>query len=125
MDPARAATVGPDAGREQPGEPAAAGGAEDELGGVLGPGEGEQGGGDVVADDLVVGAAEAFDQGPLPGQGGGVAVGQPVGAGDVHGEQVGAGVAGGDAGGAADQGVAFGAAGQRDDDAFAGFPGGG
>ena len=43
----------------------------------------------------------------------------------MHGEQVGAGVAGGDAGGPADQGVAFGAAGQRDDDALAGLPGGG
>jgi hypothetical protein len=69
---------------------------------------------DVLADDLVVGAGEVFDQGPLPVQGGRVAVGQPVGAGDVHGEQVGAVLRGGDAGGPADHGVTFGAAGQRD-----------
>ena len=67
MDPDRAVTVDPDAGREQLREPAAAGGAEDELGGVLGAGEGEQGGGDVVADDVVVGAAEALDEGALAG----------------------------------------------------------
>ena len=38
---------------------------EHELGGVLGAGEVEQRLGDVVADDLVVGAAEGLDQSPL------------------------------------------------------------
>ena len=42
--------------------------AEHELGGVLGPGEGQQGLGHVVADDLVVGAAQRLDQPPLRGQ---------------------------------------------------------
>ena len=41
----------------------------------------------------------------------------------VDGEQVGAAGTFGDAGGAADEGVALGAAGQGDHDAFAGFPG--
>ena len=90
MDPDWAVMVTPTPRREQLREPAAAGGAEDELGGVLGAGEVEQGGGDVVADDLVVGAAEGFDEGALPGQGGRVGAGQAVAAGDVHGEQVGA-----------------------------------
>ena len=53
-------------------------------------GEVEQRGRDVVADDLVVGAAEALHQRPLPGQVGRVGAGQAVAAGDVHGEQVGA-----------------------------------
>ena len=80
--------------------------------------------GDVVADDLVVGAAEALDQDALAGQLRRVGAGEAVAAGDVHGQQVGALAAGGDPGGAADQGVALGAAGQRDDDPFAGLPGG-
>ena len=42
----------------------------------------------VVADDLVVGAAEGLDQQSLGGQGRGVGAGEPVGAGDVDGEQV-------------------------------------
>ena len=54
----------------------------------------------------------------------GLAAGQAVVAGHVHGEQVGALGAGGDPGGPADQRVALGAAGQRDDDALAGLPGG-
>ena len=62
---------------------------------------------DVVADDLVVGAAEALHQHPLPGQLRRVGAGQAVAAGDVHGEQVGALGAGGDPGGPADQGVAL------------------
>ena len=112
-----------DAAGEQLGEAAAAAGAEDELGGVDAAGEVEQRRRDVVADDLVVGAAEALDEHPLPGQVGRVGAGEPVAAGDVDGQQVGALGAGGDPGGAADQGVALGAAGERDDDAFAGLPG--
>ena len=78
---------------------------------------------DVVADDLVVGAAEALDQLPLRGQVGRAGAGQAVGAGDVHGEQVAAGGAGGDPGGPADQRLALGPAGERDDDPFPGLPG--
>ena len=72
--------------------------------------------GTFVADDLVVGATEAFGQGPLPGQVPRHGAGEAVAAGDVHGQQVRALGAGGDAGGAADQRVAFRAAGQRDHD---------
>ena len=53
-------------------------GAEHELGGVLRPGEVEQRLRDVVADHLVIGAAEGLDQPALGGQRGGVGVGQPV-----------------------------------------------
>ena len=113
----------PTPGESELGEPAAAAGAEHELGGVDAAGEVEQRGRDVGADDLVVGAAEALDQGALPGQVGRVAAGQAVAAGDVDGEQVGALGPGGDPGGAADQRVALGAAGQGDDDPFAGLPG--
>ena len=97
----------PDAAGEDLGEPAAPAGAEHELGGVDAAGEVEQRGRDVVADDLVVGAAEALHQHPLPGQVGRVGAGQAVAAGDVDGEQVGALAAGGDPGGAADQRVAL------------------
>src|SRR5579885_3640133 len=80
----------PDAGGEDLRDAAAPAGAQDELGGVDAAGEVEQRLGDVVADHLVVRAAEAFDQLPLPGQVGRVRLGgQPVGPGDVHGEQVG------------------------------------
>ena len=50
--------------------------------------------GDVVAEHLVVGAAERLDQPPLGGQGALAGAGQPVGPGDVHGEQVAAGSTG-------------------------------
>ena len=49
--------------------------------------------------------------------------GQPVAAGDVHGQQVAARGPGRDAGRAADQRLALGAAGERDDDPLAGLPG--
>ena len=55
----------------------------------------------------------------------GSAPARPSAAGDVDGEQVGALGAGGDAGGPADQGVALGAAGQRDDDPLPRLPGAG
>ena len=48
---------------------------EDELGGVDAAREGQQGLRDVVADDLVVGAAHALDQGALPRQVGGIGAG--------------------------------------------------
>src|SRR5204862_4280037 len=79
--------------------------------------------GDVVADDLVVCTADAFQQGPLPGQVGRVGAGEPIGAGHVDGEQVRALGPVGDPGGPADQGVALRTAGERDDDPFAGLPG--
>ena len=76
-----------DAGGDVLGDAATAAGPEDELGGVDAAGEVEQRGGDVDADDLVLAAAEAFDQGSLPGQVGWVgAAGQAVMAGDVYGE---------------------------------------
>src|SRR5439155_18418321 len=77
-----------DAAGEQLGEAAAAAGPEDELGGVDDAGEVQQRFGDVVADDLVVGAADALDQGALAGQVGRVGAGQAVAARDVYGQQL-------------------------------------
>ena len=73
---------------EHGGQPRPAAGPQDQLGGVLRPGEGQQGLGNVVADDLVVGAAHRLGQPPLGGQRGRIGAGQPVGLGDVHGQQV-------------------------------------
>src|SRR5664280_1260418 len=69
-------------------QPAAATGAEAELGGVLRPGVVQQRDRHAVADHRVVAAAEGFDEDPLPGQRLRVGPGQTVRAGDVHGEQV-------------------------------------
>jgi hypothetical protein len=113
-----------DSGGEQLSQPTSPGGAEDQLGSVVRPGEVQQRPGHVVADDLVVPAAEAFHQGPLPGQVRRVGAGQPVGPADVHGEQVSAGVPGGDPGRPADQRVALRPAGHRDHDPLRGLPGG-
>ena len=115
--------VGGRAGAEDPGEGRATAVAEHELGGVLGAGEGEQRRGNVVAEDLVVGAAERLHEQSLRGQCALAGAGQPVGAGDVDGEQVAAAGPGGDAGRSADQRLALGSAGERDDDALAGLPG--
>ena len=115
---------GADAGAgEHGGQPRPAAGPEHELGRVLGPGEGQQGLGDVVADDLVVGAAHRLDQPPLRGQRGRIGAGQAVGLGDVHGQQVAARGPGGDPGGPADQRLALGPAGQRHDHPLPGLPG--
>ncbi|GAB3855163.1 hypothetical protein GCM10029963_49380 [Micromonospora andamanensis] len=73
------------------------------MGRVDAPGEVQQRGGNVGAENLVVGAAEALRQHPLPGELRGVGAGQPVAAGDMYGEQVGALAAGGDAGRPPDQ----------------------
>lgn len=99
-------------GCEQLGDPAAAADPQDELGGVDAAGEVQQRGRDVGADDLVVGATEAFDEDALAGQvlGAGPA-GQAVVAGHVDCLQVGAFGSGGDPGGAADDGVALTSAG--------------
>jgi hypothetical protein len=122
--PARAPRPDARAG-EQCEQPGPAAGAEHELRRVLRPGEGEQGLGDVVADHLVIGAAEGFGKLPLPGQVGRVRAGQPVGLGDVHGEQVAACGPRGDPGRPPDQRVALGAAGKRDGDPFPRLPGDG
>ena len=115
---------GPDARTgEQRGQPRPAAGAEHELGGVLCAGEGQQGFGDVVPDDLVIGAAHRFDQPPLAGQGGRIGAGQPVGLGDVHGQQVAAGGPGGDPRGPPDQRLALRAAGERHHHPLPGLPG--
>ena len=99
--------------------------AEHQLGGVLGAGEGEQRLGHVVAEHLVVGPAERLDEQPLGGQGALAGAGESVGAGDVDGEQVAAAGPGRDACRSADERLALGAAGQRDDDPLAGLPGAG
>ena len=111
---------GPGQQGEQPASPA---GPEHELGGVLRLGEGEQRLGDLVADDLMVGAAERLDELPLPGQVGRVRAGEPVGLGDVHREQVAAGRPGRDPRRPPDQRVALGSAGERDDDPLPRLPG--
>ncbi len=96
---------------------------EDQLGGVLGAGERQQRVGHVVADHLVVGAAERLDQPPLVRQRARVWPGQAVRTGHVHGQQVAARRPGGDPGGPPDQRVALRAAGERDDNALPGLPG--
>ena len=57
----------PDAAGQQLGEPAPARHPQDQLGGVDAAGEVQQRVRDVIADDLVVGAAEALRQGPAAG----------------------------------------------------------
>ena len=120
--PADGAHADPGPG-QQGAQPAAAADAEHQLGGVLGAGEVQQGGGHVLADDLVVAAAQRLGQPPLRGQRGRVGPGQPVGPGDVHGQQVPAGGPGGDPGRPPDQRLALGTAGQRDHHPLAGLPG--
>ncbi|BFO16016.1 hypothetical protein SHKM778_24040 [Streptomyces sp. KM77-8] len=68
---------GADAGAEDVLPGRAAGGAEHDLGGVGAAREGEQGGRDVVADDVVEGAAEVLHQGALFDQGPGEAAVRP------------------------------------------------
>ncbi len=73
---------------------------------------------------MVERAAEVLDQGALDGQllrGG---RGESVAAGDVDGEDLSPGALLGEAGGPAYEGAALGAAGQADDDALPGLPGG-
>jgi hypothetical protein len=78
--------TGTDTGPGQRGrQPGPAAGPEHQLGGVFRPGEGEQGLGDVVADHLVVRAAQSLGKPALGGQRRRVSTGQPVGAGDVDG----------------------------------------
>src|SRR5262249_4630874 len=77
-------------------------------------------------DDLVVAAAEALHQGPLPGQVGRVAAGgQPVAAGHVYRQQIRALAARRDPGRPPDQRVTLRAAGQRPHHPLPGLPGGG
>jgi hypothetical protein len=115
-----------DARGEQLSQTAAPAGAEDELGGVDRACELEQRGGDVSAEDMMVGAAEALHQRALAGQVHRIgASGQAIVAGDMDGEQFGALGAVRDAGGPADQGVALRPTGQRDHDPFPGLPCGG
>ncbi len=112
-----------DAAEHQPRHPVAPAAAEHQLGRAGRAGEVEQRPRNVVADHLVVGAAEGFHQPALCGQLGRRRVGKPVAACHVHGEQVTADRAGGDPGGAPDQRRAFGAAGERDDHPLACLPG--
>ena len=108
---------------EQGREPVPAAHAEHELGGVLGPGEGQQRLRHVVADDLVVGPAKGLDQAALLGERGRIGAGQAVRLGDVDREEVAAGRAGGDPGRSPDQRVALGPPGERDHHPFPRFPG--
>lgn len=104
-------------------QPTAAARTEDQLGGVLRHGEVHQGGGYFVADDGVVAAAEAFDEGPLSGQRRmRDAGGEPVAPGDVYGEQFAAGGPARDACRAADEGLTLRATGESHHDPLPGLP---
>ena len=100
--------------------PRAVAGAEDELRGVLGAGEVDEGGGHVAAGGLVVEAAQLLEQAalvahvPVVGH-------EPVVRSHVDAQQLAAGP-GGDAGGPADEVVGAGRAGDGDDDPLAGLP---
>lgn len=72
----------------------------------------------------MVGAAHALDERSLAGKMCRVGGGEAVDTGDVDGQEIGVGAAC-DPAGAPQDGVAFRAAGQRNDDAFASLPGGG
>ncbi len=76
----------------------------------------------VVADDLVVRAAEVLGELALLAEPPRIGAGEAVGPADVHGEQV-AGGPGGDAGRPADQRVALRATGETDHDALTRLPG--
>ena len=109
--------------RQHGSEPGSSAAAQYQLGGILGAGELQQRVGNVVSDDLVVGAAQGLDKLSLGSQVGWVGAGEPVGAGDVHRKKLPPGRSSCDARGASDQRLAFGSAGQGHDDAFAGLPG--
>src|SRR6185312_5895128 len=94
--------------RDELREPPSPAGADHQLAGARAAGELEQRGGDVVADDEVVGAAEVLDEGTLTREGGRVLVGEGVAAGDVDGEDLGVRGPAGDVGGAPQQRLALG-----------------
>ena len=78
------------------------GGAEDELGGVLGPGHLDERGRDIGADHLHIAAAEVVQQRPVAPEALRPRIGQPVVGADVHPDELGLG-AHGHPGGPADQ----------------------
>ena len=108
---------------ERRGQPSAPADADHELRGVHRPRELDESTRHVVADDLVVRAAERFHERALLGQGAGRRRAQTVLSRHVDGQQLASGRAGGDAGAAADERLTFGPAGQRHDDPFARLPG--
>ena len=79
---------GAGAGEQGGAQRSAAGLPDHDLGGVDAAGELQERVGDVLADDVVEGAAEGLDQGALAQQRVGGAVGQAVARGDVDGQQV-------------------------------------
>ena len=108
---------------ERRGEAGAPAHADHELARVNGLRELHQRAGHVVADELVVAAAERFHEAALGAERPWAVAAQPVLGGDVHGQQLAAGRARGDPRAAAQQGLAFRAAGEGDDHALAGLPG--
>ena len=107
---------------EEGGEARPSAHTDDELGGIDPSRELHESGGRGVPDDLVIGAAEAFDEGALRGQRGRVGFCEPVGIRHVDREQLAAAGAGRDPGAASDQCVTFRPARQRDHDPLAGLP---
>jgi hypothetical protein len=67
-------------------ETAAPADADNQLSGLHAPGKLDERGGGPFGHNLVVGAAERFDEGTLRSQGSGIGRGEPVGCGDVDGE---------------------------------------
>ena len=100
---------------------AAAAGADDDLGGLLGAGEVDQGDGHGVADDLPVGAAELLQQAALLGEGRTGAGLETVRRHDVHADQAPP-QAPGDARRPAHELLAAGGAGDGHDHALPGLP---
>ncbi len=123
MSPDSRMTVAPMPGPvKRGGEAGTAADADDQLRGIRRPREVDERTRNVLADDLVEGAAELLDERALAVEGLGMAGPQPVGSRDVHGEELAARTAGGDARPATEERLALGAAGQRDDDPLAGLP---
>ncbi|MBT1174094.1 hypothetical protein JS530_00935 [Bifidobacterium sp. LC6] len=113
-------------GRGGPAQPTrkrvAPGDADDHLRGVVRMRIVEQGLRDVLADDLMIGAAQLLDELALLDEQGGVGAGQPVLGGDVHGDEVASTGRPGHTGPAPQQLLAFGPAGQRNDHTLARLP---
>ncbi len=124
MSPERRVTDAPTPGSgEEVRPPAASAGPEHQLRRVLRLREFQQGGRDVVADDVVVAPAERLHQDALLLQDGLGRSGQAVTAGDVQGEQVAAAGPGGDPGGPPDQRRTLRATGEGDHHPLACLPG--
>ena len=110
-------TLGHHAGQTSPGA-----GAQHDLGGVDAPGEGQDGRRDLTVVDLMEGPTELFGKASLAGQHVRRTVDEAVGWRHVQGQQLATAGALGDARATAQQGVSFGATGERHHHPLAGRP---